>query len=181
LNSRGDQGALHELVASRKRLTTPQKLILGTLAIGLTVAISLSIEAPSERPAPDSKSNGGAHPQTQRAPASASRAYIGETVTVQHDKGFWPCGSTPQAFDELMKWTVRGDNAEVKRTMARTRSIAVNGGMKVKILDLAFGKRKVRVLTNDAGEALLKDEQGVFPADPRIGRECWVVAEALSR
>jgi len=80
-----------------------------------------------------------------------------------------------------MKWAVRGDNAEVKRTLVKTRSIGIVGGMQVKILDFGFGKRKVRVLTNDAGEAYLKDEQGVFPADPRIGRECWVAAEAVTR
>jgi hypothetical protein len=80
-----------------------------------------------------------------------------------------------------MRSAVRGDNAELKRTLVKTRSIGIDGGMKVKILDFGFGKRKVRVLTNDAGETHLKDEQGVFPADPRIGRECWVVSEALTR
>ena len=120
-------------------------------------------------------------------PESADGAGIGETVTVARGmqsngtEGFWPCGSTTEAFDELMKWAVRGDNAEVKRTMRTTRSFALEGGMKVKILDIGFGKRKVRVLTNSAGEASLKDEQGVFSADVRIGRECWVVSEALTR
>jgi hypothetical protein len=63
--------------------------------------------------------------------------------------------------------------------MLRTRSIAIDAGMKVKVLDSSFGKRKVRVLTNSAGETLLKDDEGVFSADPRIGRECWAVTEAL--
>jgi len=31
------------------------------------------------------------------------------------------------------------------------------------------------------GEAYLKDEKEVFPGDPRIGRECWVVSEVLTR
>jgi hypothetical protein len=62
----------------------------------------------------------------------------------------------------------------------RTGSIGLDGGMKVKILDTGIGKRQVRVLTNDAGDAYLKDEQGEFPADPRIGRECWVVSEAVT-
>jgi hypothetical protein len=53
--------------------------------------------------------------------------------------------------------------------------------MKVKILDVVLGKRRVRVLTNYAGETYLKDEQGSFLADPRIGRECWVVSEAVTR
>lgn len=132
-----------------------------------------------------SSSSAGASPQPQgsspASPLSPSRADIGESVTVRQGNGFWPCGSTKEAFDELMKWAVRGDNAEVKRTMGITHSIGIVGGMKVKILDIGFGKRKVRVLTNDNGEAYLRDEQGVFPADPRIGRECWVASEALSR
>jgi len=58
--------------------------------------------------------------------------------------------------------------------------------MSVKILGVGFGKRKVRVLTNDAGETYLKDDQGVFAADPRIGREAgwcprhWVVRLSAS-
>ena len=79
-----------------------------------------------------------------------------------------------------MKWAVRGDMGEVRRTLMRTGSIGLDGGMKVKILDTGIGKRQVRVLTNDAGDAYLKDEQGEFSADPRIGRECWVVSEAVT-
>jgi hypothetical protein len=177
----GDRGPLRELAASRKRLTGLQKLILGALAIGSTFAISLYIGAPSGRSGLNSNSNAGAHPATQQAPANGSRADIGETLTVQRAKGFWVCASTPDALREMLKWVVADDQAEVKRTMVRTHSIAVNGGMKVKVLDIGFGKRKIRVLTNDAGEMYLRDEKGAFPADPRIGRECWVPSEALAR
>jgi len=114
------------------------------------------------------------------ATPSPSKAEVGETVTVRQANGFWPCGSTTQAFDDLMKWAVRGDNAGVRRSMNLTRSIGLNGGMSVKILDIGLGKRKVRVLSDTVGETYLRDEQGVFPADPRIGRECWVGVEALS-
>jgi len=143
------------------------------MAIGIAIIVGLAMvghrnESPQTRTNPS-------------APASSSTAGIGETVTVRQGNGYWPCGSTTEAFDELMKWSVRGDQAEIKRTLVKTGSIGIDGGMKVKILDFGFGKRKVRVLTNDAGEAYLKDEQGVFPADPRIGRECWVVSEALTR
>lgn len=113
------------------------------------------------------------------AAPTTSRTGIGENTTVREAKGFWPCGSTPEAYDELMKWATHGDNPELKRAMGATRSIALSGGMQVKILDIGFGKRRVRVLTNDAGQTYLKDEQGVFPADVRIGRECWITAEAL--
>jgi hypothetical protein len=56
-----------------------------------------------------------------------------------------------------MKWAVRGDNAEVRRTMNLTRSIGLNGGMSVKILDIGLGKRKVRVLSDTVGETYLRD------------------------
>jgi LSD1 subclass zinc finger protein len=111
---------------------------------------------------------------------SSVRSTIGNTADVRKAEGFWPCGSTPAAFDELLRWAVRGDNAELKRTMYMTHSFALDGGMKVKILGVGFGRRKVRVLTNAGGEAYLNDADGVFAADPRIGRECWVVEEALS-
>ena len=115
---------------------------------------------------------------------SPSTTGIGETVTVRQSNGFWPCGSTTEALDELTKWAVRGDSAEVRRTLFKTRSIGIDGGMKVKILDtrgFLIQQRKVRVLTNSAGEAYGRDEQGQFPADPRIGHECWVDSQALTR
>jgi hypothetical protein len=132
--------------------------------------------------------NGTSPPfENSAASASPSTADIGETVNIARgiqsngNEGFWPCGSTREAFDEMMKLAGRRDDPEVKIAMRRTHSIGLVGGMQVKILDTEFGKRKVRVLTNDAGEAYLKDEQGVFPADPRIGTECWVASEALAR
>jgi hypothetical protein len=147
-------------------------VVLGVATFGHKTGANLSSDTGVSR---------AAYERRPAATLSPSKADVGETVTVRQANGFWPCGSTTQAFDELMKWTARGDNAEVRRTLVLTRSIGLNGGMDVKILDIGLGKRKVRVLTNTAGEAYLRDEQGVFPADPRIGRECWVVAAALSR
>lgn len=108
--------------------------------------------------------------------------YPGETLTVIESNGFWPCGSTPEALSELTKWAVRGDNAEVRRTLVLTRSIGLMGGMQVKVLDRSgflIQSARVRVLTNTSGETYLRDEHGSFPADPRIGRECWIDSEAL--
>ena len=51
-----------------------------------------------------------------------------------------------------MKWAVRGDNPELKQAMVKTHSFALNGGMSVKILDLGFEKRRVRVLTNSEAQ-----------------------------
>ncbi len=158
---------------------TPTKVLFALIIVAFLAYVKFGNHAASTSSSgTDSSSNTESRPSPSTSPSTAA---IGETVTVRQSNGFWPCGSTTEAFDELMKWAVRGDNAEVKRTLVKTRSIGIDGGMKVKILDFGFGKRKIRVLTNDAGEAYLKDEQGVFPADPRIGRECWVVSEALTR
>ena len=80
-----------------------------------------------------------------------------------------------------MKWAVRGDNEEMKRTMRATHSIGLTSNLRVKVLDTGFGKRRVRVVSDREGNVYLKDEKGQFLADPRIGRECWVVTEALTR
>src|ERR1039458_9752266 len=69
--------------------------------------------------------------------AQPSHADVGDTITVRHANGFWPCGQ-----------------------------IGLDGGMKVKILEVGLGRRRVRILTNDAGESYLKDENEIFPADP---------------
>lgn len=124
-----------------------------------------------------------ARTRTAGPPASndpSSSVVIGETAKVKGASGYWPCGSSETAFDELTKWTGLHDEAEVKRTLGRTHSIGVLGGMQVKVLDSHVGMRKIRVLTNDAGEAYLRDEKGVFASDPRIGRECWIAPEALT-
>ncbi len=172
-------------IATRRNLSLKQ-IILGCLSV-IAMIVGLVLfgghNEPTQTGTNDPVSNGGrstyATPRPSPPSARTNPAGIGDTATVVQGNGFWPCGSTTEAYNELMKWAALGDHAEETRTLNRTRSIGIVGGMKVKILDVGLGKRKVRVLTNDAGEAYLKDEQGVFPADPRIGRECWVASEAV--
>ncbi len=89
---------------------------------------------------------------------SARQAGLGETVVVGGLYS-WPCGSSVAAFDELTKWAELHDDDEVTRTLIRTGSLLVRPGGAVKILDVGFGKRKVRVPT---------------------GRECWIASEAVT-
>jgi hypothetical protein len=72
-------------------------------------------------------------------------------------------------------------NPALFQILGRTNSIGLSAGMRVQILEIGFGKRKVRVLTNSAGQTALRDDKGTFRADSRIGRECWVVVEAFDR
>lgn len=95
-------------------------------------------------------------------------------MDVVKGSGFWPCGSSIEALDEMMKWVARRDDTEVKRAMAQTGSIGLTEGLRVKLLDVGFGKRKVRVLGLYADGELMTE-------DARTGHTCWVASEALTR
>jgi hypothetical protein len=147
---------------------------LGIGLVALVVALLFAV-ALTRRVGPPASTD----PASSDAPAS-SHVVIGETAKVKGASGYWPCGSSEAAFNELIKWAGLHDEAELKRTLARTHSIGVLGGMQVKVLDSHVGIRKIRILTNDAGEGYLRDEKGVFASDSRIGRECWIAPEALT-
>lgn len=106
---------------------------------------------------------------------------IGDTARVVDGPGYWPCGSSRAALDEMEKWASRGDQTALRSAMGRTRSIGLTEGLRVKILDTGVAQNKVRVVANRDGKGYERDADGVFPADPRIGAECWVTAEALTR
>ena len=77
----------------------------------------------------------------------------------------------------MNKWAVRGDR-EMFQVMRRTHSFALQDGTQVKVLDFSFPATKVRVLGQ------LNPEDGrvhAYPEDARIGRECWVASEAVTR
>jgi hypothetical protein len=158
------------------------------LLLGVSLAVLLFFVAvvyqmtPEGKAATTARKKGEAYIAAQHREAepkqssgeAPSNADIGETMGIVDGKGFWLCGSSTEAFDEMMKWAVRGDSAEVKRTMRATGSIGLTPGLRVKILDIRFGKRKVRVLGQFSGGRL-------YSEDPRTGRECWVPKEALVR
>ena len=105
--------------------------------------------------------------------ASSTRA-AGEQGVVAGEVGkdVWTCSPTQEALDEVLNWVVRHDNDEARQTAIKTGSIAVSSGQRIKILDATFTERKIRVLSAD---------DGVASDDPRIGRECWVVQEAVKQ
>jgi hypothetical protein len=105
---------------------------------------------------------------------------VGETVGIVNGRGFWPCGSSEAAFSQMMKLAALGDNAELKRIMVRTHSIGLVPGLRVKILDVGFDKRKVRVLGIYMQDDENNNRMRLFTEDSRTGRECWVVSEALT-
>jgi hypothetical protein len=121
----------------------------------------------------NSASPASRHTQT----SSTTTAGVGSVVMVRPGK--WICGSTKESLGEMTKWAVRGDTAEMLRTMRRTRSFMLTpDGFQVKILDSSFPARKVRVtgwLDPDDGRI------HAYPEEARIGRECWVPFEAVTR
>src|SRR5258708_549782 len=63
-----------------------------------------------------------------------------------------------EALDEMTKWAVLGDQSELKHVMARTRSIGLTGGLRVKVLDtggILYSEKKVRVVANAEGRGNL--------------------------
>jgi hypothetical protein len=72
------------------------------------------------------------------------------------------CGSSPEAFDEMVKWAVRKDTREVYRTLVRTASSVWTEGSEAKVLErggFMYGRTKIRIL--------------------KTQRECWVPSEAV--
>jgi len=116
------------------------------------------------------KGNSAGAPATRRGPRIGDDASLTRTTA---------CGSTQEALDEMTKWITRNDSPEALRVMGRTHSILVEKGMQAKVIDGTMFTRKIRILTNTSGESMLRDEQGAFVADPRIGKECWLPFEAL--
>ena len=154
---------------------TPTKVIFALIVVALTyVSVVHHTSSPP--------SSGGRSTSPEPRPASttspnATAAGIGDVVMVH--PGYWVCGSTKEALDEMVKWAVRNDNDEMLRTMQRTHSFAfVPQGFQVKILDSGVATRKVRVtgwLDPDDGRI------HAYPEEKRIGRECWVASEAVTR
>lgn len=69
------------------------------------------------------------------------------------------CADTEQGFNEISKWQSLGDKGEILHAMDRYGAEFVRPGDSLKILELGFIKRRVRVL--------------------KTGRECFVVREAV--
>jgi predicted nucleic acid-binding Zn ribbon protein len=106
-------------------------------------------------------------PQALPFPAP-EKAVVGETIAVVAGNTDWPCDAPAEAYQDLAKWILLGDRKNINRALRDIRpSIHLTAGLQGKILDVDFGKRKVRVLGPDA-------------ADARTGRECWVTIEALA-
>jgi hypothetical protein len=108
---------------------------------------------------------------------STTTAHTGDVVMVK--PGYWPCGSSKEALDEMIKWALLKDNEEMFRVMRRTDSFALTpDGFQLKVLDRSFTMAKVRVL------GWLDPDDGkihAYPEENRIGKECWVVTEAVDR
>jgi hypothetical protein len=72
------------------------------------------------------------------------------------------CGSSPEAFDEMVRWAVQKDTQEMYRTLLRTGSSVWTVGSEAKVLDrsgLMYGRTKIRII--------------------KTQRECWVPSEAV--
>jgi hypothetical protein len=173
----GRQLAAASASKAQPRRTSAGKLVFATLFgmffLGL-VSQKFTESSMSQNLPPPNKTRARATPSLRP----------GDSASIVSGSGYWPCGSSQEALDEMLTWIGRHDEAEVKRTMARTRSVGLTAGLQVKMLEYGgflFSVSKVRVVANSEGKVYEKDEQGTFLADPRIGRECWIPSDALTR
>ena len=107
--------------------------------------------------------------QAQPSPVHTARhARLGEIVTAKREAS--PCGSTPEAFDEIVKWAVAGDTQEMFRVIATTGSSLWTRGSQAKVLDsggFLYDRTKIRILSPE-------------PAGYVAAEECWVTSEAVA-
>jgi len=69
------------------------------------------------------------------------------------------CGSSKDALEEMTKWAIRGDAEKGVSVMIGTRSVFLDQGEVVKVLERTPTATKVRIL--------------------KSGNECWVLSEAV--
>jgi len=93
---------------------------------------------------------------------SPRMANEGDEVTVQIDDGGWvPCGTTTEAYHEMIKWGEKNDREEVRRVILETGSAVLNVGDRVKVLERRVLLTKVRKLST--------------------GIECWTAPNILRK
>ena len=93
------------------------------------------------------------------SPVSVHAVQLGELVVARQSS---ICGSSVQAFDEMIKWSVQGDQHEMFRVLVTTGSSMWTAGSQAKVLDrggFMHGRTKIRIL--------------------KTQRECWVPSEAV--
>ena len=104
----------------------------------------------------------GYHAESKAQPALEHQSSLAQPGDVVVARSASLCGSSPEAFDELVKWAVRKDTQEVYRTLLRTGSSLWTKGSEAKVLDrggFMYGRTKIRIL--------------------KTQRECWVPSEAV--
>lgn len=68
----------------------------------------------------------------------ASPAIGRSEAVVKASPYLWPCGSTPDALDQMMRATLKG-GGDVRSIMRETRSIGLVGGMHVEVIEKGYG------------------------------------------
>lgn len=171
-------GARLEDAARRQWMRSLGWVGVGSVAFVISIlCLTLFVPPTPQQNPTGSPSSSVASSTRPAATPSTATAHVGDTVMVRSGK--WLCGSTEEALDEMTKWAVRGDSDEMLRAMQRTGSFMLTpDGFQVKILDWSFTARKIRVI------GWLDPDDGrihAYPEDARIGKECWVATEAVTR
>ena len=131
---------------------------VGGLAVGVSLVVFVASRSQRQPTAPTHATPRQAEPAP--APVSVHPAQPGDLVVARKNS---ICGSSVQAFDDMIKWAVRGDEREMFRVLVTTGSSMWTTGSSAKVLDtggLLYSRTKIRII--------------------KTQRECWVQSEAVT-
>ena len=165
-------------IAPAKRGNRIWKWIFGTFAVlwFLLLAVSLRNTAPTRErdssPTPD--------PARREVDTSVTQtANIGDTFSVVPNAAtkLWACAPSEDLYRVVE--SERAGGRSLLHAIGSTKSVGVDAGMEVQVLEARGRLRKVRILTDNDGRPYGKDKDGLFN-DNRIGRDCWLAEAALT-
>lgn len=134
-----------------------KKIITGFVALAIFVIFFIILIASISTNAPKS---------TNQSVTSVQVGQDGFLRSNGDSDGITFLATTPEAFDELMKTIRAKDTAGLLEMAAYGRAFGVTNGTKVKVIDSAIGRRRVRIM------------QGVKPIDSdKVGLAGWVPME----
>ena len=166
-------------IPTRRRRFVPVQVWIIIAVVGATLGILLSSKtSPSSTSWKPGRDMFG---RPAKSPSAGAGARLNTPTTsagpVLVKPGFWPCGSTKDAYWEITKSALTG-KAAMFAAMRRTHSFALQDGAQVTVLDFGIAATRVRVIGQlDPGDGRVH----AYPEDGRVGRVCWVASEAVAR
>lgn len=135
-------------------------LLLAMACMGLTIALVPQRGTPPAGPSP-------------HAVAQRDRVQPGDMVIARNGA---VCGSSVEAFDQLVKWAAQHNEREMLRVLTSTRSSLWTVGSEAKVLDTGFTYFE---RPNDQGAVETRRMPRTKIRILKTQRDCWVPSEAV--